>query len=339
VVLRDAEAVKLAAFLPIESPAPLLRFAMPAFQDPEIYRDILDGLQIGVSVLDLQKKIVFWSDGAEKITGFTKLEVLGHVCTDNILLHCNEGSCEMCNEKCPIAAALQQAVPIETMSFIRHKSGYRTEVHLWVVPLRDKNGSIIGIIQTFEGETAGHGADPNDRSKQEHGWLDEVTGLPNQPMMQSHLRETLGTFSELHVPFGIVFLEISNLDEFRTKYGQGASRSILQVLARTLRNTVWATDVVGIWSERQFLVILMGCSEEAMQAVSRRILRMLTGTTIKWWGEELSAKVLVGCTGAQMGDTVESILRRTQQAISGTRTAPPQPSELIAALSAKGSTG
>jgi PAS domain-containing protein len=41
---------------------------MPCFQDPEIYRDILDGLQIGVRVLDLQKKIVFWSDGAEKIT-------------------------------------------------------------------------------------------------------------------------------------------------------------------------------------------------------------------------------------------------------------------------------
>ena len=29
------------------------------FQDPETYRDILDELQIGVSVIDLQKKIVF----------------------------------------------------------------------------------------------------------------------------------------------------------------------------------------------------------------------------------------------------------------------------------------
>jgi PAS domain-containing protein len=39
---------------------------MPSSQDPEIYRNTLDGLQIGVSVFDLQKKIVFWSDGAEK---------------------------------------------------------------------------------------------------------------------------------------------------------------------------------------------------------------------------------------------------------------------------------
>lgn len=32
---------------------------MPPFPDPETYRDILNGLQIGVSVIDLQKKIVF----------------------------------------------------------------------------------------------------------------------------------------------------------------------------------------------------------------------------------------------------------------------------------------
>jgi PAS domain S-box-containing protein len=48
---------------------------MPSFQDPEIYREILDGLQIGVSVVDLQRKIVFWSDGAEKVTGYARIDV------------------------------------------------------------------------------------------------------------------------------------------------------------------------------------------------------------------------------------------------------------------------
>ncbi len=62
---------------------------MSAFQDPDVYRDILNQLQVGVCVLDLQKKIVFWSDGAEQISGYARIEVLGHVCSENILLHCN----------------------------------------------------------------------------------------------------------------------------------------------------------------------------------------------------------------------------------------------------------
>src|SRR5271166_393108 len=169
--------------------------AMSAFPDPETYRNILDGLQIGVSVLDLQKKIVSWSDGAEQITGYARIDVLGHSCTDNILLHCNQIGCEMCTETCPIATALHQARPVEAMSFIHHKSGHRTPVHTWAIPLRDKTGSIIGIIQTFEGEFAVAGPDPNDRSMKERGCLDDITGLPNQAMMQSHLREMLGTFA------------------------------------------------------------------------------------------------------------------------------------------------
>jgi PAS domain S-box-containing protein len=128
---------------------------MPPFQDPEIYRDILNGLQIGVSVLDLKKKIVFWSDGAEQITGYARIDVLGHSCMDNILPHCSQSSCEMCAEKCPIAIALHHAKPVEAVSFVHHKSGHRTQVRTWATPLRDKHGSIVGIIQTFEGNFAG----------------------------------------------------------------------------------------------------------------------------------------------------------------------------------------
>jgi PAS domain-containing protein len=84
---------------------------MPAFQDPDVYRDILDELQIGVSVLDLQKKIVLWSDGAEQITGYSRIDVLGHSCTDNILLHGNQNQCEMCNDNCPLMMALHDAKP------------------------------------------------------------------------------------------------------------------------------------------------------------------------------------------------------------------------------------
>jgi diguanylate cyclase (GGDEF)-like protein/PAS domain S-box-containing protein len=281
-----------------------------AFQDPEIYRNILDVLQIGVSVLDLHKRIVFWSDGAEHITGYARIEVIGHSCNDNILQHCNQAGCDMCSENCPISLALHDGQPVETLGLIQHKSGYRSQMHLWAIPLRDRRGSIIGIIQTFEGESTVHGPDPNDRAMQEHGWLDGVTGLPNQAMTNSHLREALGTFTELHIPFGIVCVEAQEFGKFRARYGQGAARSMAQVLARTLRNSIWPTDYVGMWHEHQFLAVLGGCSEESLHSVSQRIRRTLATASIKWWGEDLSAPVSIGRTGAQAGDTLESLLRR-----------------------------
>lgn len=285
---------------------------MPAFQDPEIYRDILDGLQIGVSVIDLEKKIVFWSDGAEQVTGYARIDVIGHTCAENILVHCNQNSCEMCTEKCPMATALHDAKAVEAMTFVHHKSGHRVAVRTWAIPLRNNRGSIIGVIQTFESEFTPAHADPKGRSMKEQGWLDEITGLPNRAVMHSHLREALGTFTEVHIPFGVVCLQIHELGRFRSSYGQGAARTLLQVLARTLRNAVWPTDFVGLWSDGRFLVILMGCSEEALQAVSQRTLKALSSATIRWWGEDLSVAISAGSTGARAGDSVESLLERAQ---------------------------
>jgi diguanylate cyclase (GGDEF)-like protein/PAS domain S-box-containing protein len=286
---------------------------MPAFQDPEIYRDILDALQIGVSVLDVQKQIIFWSDGAEHITGYSRIDVLGHSCTSSILQHCDQASCEMCGEKCPLAAVLHDAKPVEATTFIHHKEGHRIPVYAWAIPLRDKHGSIIGIIQTFEEESAANSPHLNDRSMRERGSLDETTGLPNQAMMQSHLRETVGRFVELQVPFSVICVEPREIGQFRARCGQEAGNCILQVLARTLRNTVWSTDYVGCWTEGRFLVILSGCGEVALRAVAGRIMRMMASATIKWWGEELSVKVALGRTCAVEGDTIKSVLERAQR--------------------------
>jgi diguanylate cyclase (GGDEF)-like protein/PAS domain S-box-containing protein len=290
---------------------------MPAFQDPETYRDILDGLQIGVSVIDLEKKIVFWSDGAEQITGYARIDVLGHFCRDNIFLRCNEVSCEMCGEKCSIVAAIHDGKPVQAIGLIHHKSGHRTPVRAWATPLRDKNGLIVGVIQTFEAEFAVADPDPNDRSMKERGSLDHITGLPNQTIMKSYLREKLATFAELGIPFGVVCAEIPELSHFRARYGQEAATALLQVMARTLRNTVWPTDFVGRWSEGQFLVILSGCGESALQVVSERMLKLMASATIQWWGEELSVSVSIGRASALATDTIDSLMQRALHGLGG----------------------
>jgi PAS domain-containing protein len=42
---------------------------MCAFPDLEVYRSILEILPTGVCAVNAQKRIVLWSDGAERITG------------------------------------------------------------------------------------------------------------------------------------------------------------------------------------------------------------------------------------------------------------------------------
>jgi hypothetical protein len=78
----------------------------------------------------MQKKIVFWSDGAERITGHLRHEVIGHSCISESLLHCDQPGCEFCKEDCPVARAIKTSHPAEGIGFLHHKAGYENPVRI-----------------------------------------------------------------------------------------------------------------------------------------------------------------------------------------------------------------
>jgi len=48
---------------------------------------ILDSLSEGVYVCDRDRRIVFWSKSAERITGWQSADVVGKRCLEDILCH------------------------------------------------------------------------------------------------------------------------------------------------------------------------------------------------------------------------------------------------------------
>src|ERR1039457_6682308 len=86
---------------------------MTSFHDPDVCHSILDSLPTVMCVVDMHKKIVFWSDGAERITGHLRHAVIGHSCVGETLLHCDQPGCEFCKEDCPIARAIKTSHPAE----------------------------------------------------------------------------------------------------------------------------------------------------------------------------------------------------------------------------------
>ena len=288
---------------------------MSAFDDTEIFRSILEDLPTGVCVIDLQKRIVLWSDGAERITGRPRYEVIGHCCIGEPMLHCDQPGCEWCKEDCPFARAMKTSHEAEGLGFLHHKAGHQVPVHVRAVPVHDEHGSIVGAAAIFEDRLTEIGSDRREDGRQFPGCVDAVTEVASHAMMQSHLRESLATFAEVHVPFGILCMRLEGLDHFRASFGPEAASSLLRMVARTLESAVWRTDFVGRWSDDQFLIILNGCRDDALRSVRERLHRMLFGEGIEWWGEKRSLPLLMGQATAQPDDTVESLVERAQKSL------------------------
>jgi diguanylate cyclase (GGDEF)-like protein/PAS domain S-box-containing protein len=294
--------------------------------DPEICRAILESLPTGLCVLDMQKKFVIWSDGAERITGHRRHEVVGRSCIGEPLLHCDHPGCEFCSEECPVARAIKTSRPAETSGLIHHKAGYEVPVRIRAVPIHNQHGSIIGAVELFDAIEQSSSGESEDRLPR---CVDEITGAATRAATQSHLLESHRNFSAGGIQFGVLLFRVEGLDRFRSAFGPEAASGLLRVVARTIESTLWRTDFIGRWTDDQFLVVLNGCREDALHSVRGRLSWRIANDSIEWWGERRSLPVSIGHAMAQSGEELSSILERVEKSLgtaSAWRTCRPQDS-------------
>jgi PAS domain S-box-containing protein len=120
-------------------------------------RLILDSLGDGVYVTDVDRRIVYWNQAAEQITGWSMHDMVGRHCFDSLLSHVDKDGHQLCgNEYCPlhrsIVTGASSGVPLV---FAQRKDGRRTPVQVTVAPIRNAAGQVIGGGQGHPGNFLG----------------------------------------------------------------------------------------------------------------------------------------------------------------------------------------
>ena len=118
---------------------------------------ILGAMNVGVYACDRDRRIAYWSNRAEAITGWRAEDVLGHSCRDNILNHIDKDGRPLCGEEsCPLHRAMVtgQTADVSVIVFAQGKDGRRIPMQVNVAPLRNPAGEIIGGVETFQDLTS-----------------------------------------------------------------------------------------------------------------------------------------------------------------------------------------
>lgn len=296
-------------------------YAMNELRDPGIFQAVLQSLGIGVCLVGKDMKLLFWNSGAERITGYMSQEVLGHFCQDNILSHCNSEACDACAALCPFTRPLQDASQRKGRVQLRHKEGHQIPVRVQATPIRSERG-VIGVAVSFDEQKL-----PMDRDQRQHnlaayGCMDHVTGLPNHSFTNFHLNENLASFAQYHLPFGVVFVEIDQLDGFRLKYGRAAADAISRIVAQTVRHALRPSDFLGRWEDNQLLALMLHCDRRGVHIAGERVSKVASCAGLRWWGDELLVTTSVGDASAEVGDTADSLLARARRALQHNSSSP-----------------
>jgi diguanylate cyclase (GGDEF)-like protein/PAS domain S-box-containing protein len=288
---------------------------MPELSDPEIYQTVLDGLETGVYIVDRNRRIRFWNEGAEQITGYLRQDVVGRFLRDHLLTTGDAVKDLDSDPDDPINLAFRDGKPSVMEVSILHKDGYRVPIVLRTNPIRNNRGAVVGAAESFEKNRSASDWTRRQAGFADFGCLDALTGVPALSFMETQLRENLTTFAEHNIPFGILLIQIDHMDQLRASRGPGVLLSILRVVAQAVENCLRPTDLMGCWGENRFIAILLECKESEVALVGERVRKMVSRSEIEWWGDKFSMTAPVGGAGCRAGDTIESLLARAEASL------------------------
>jgi diguanylate cyclase (GGDEF)-like protein/PAS domain S-box-containing protein len=282
--------------------------------EKDFYKDIIDNLYDGIYFVDRDRTITYWNKGAERITGYSAAQTLGRGCRDNLLNHVTANGVQLCRSHCPLAAVMEDGKEREAEVFLHHADGHRLPVVIRAAALRDRDGNIIGAIESFSNNAGLMEARSKLREMRHAAMTDALTGLGNRKHLEGRLRAVIAEYQSNASPAGLLFMDVDNFKRVNDTYGHSTGDAVLRMIARTLRHALRSTDSVGRWGGEEFLVILAEVPDpEALWKIAEKARTLVEYSRLDVNGQGLTVTVSIGGSLLLPADTPEQFVQRADE--------------------------
>jgi len=282
--------------------------------EEDFYKQLLDNLYDGVYFLDSDRRITYWNQGAERLTGYDADDVVGCYCREDILEHVDEKGTRLCDSSlCPASKTLRDGRAREEEVYLHHKSGYRVPVFIRVSPIHSPDGMIIGAVEIFSDATSRIDAKHTIEELQRLALLDSLTGVGNRRYAEMNLDFRLAEQERYGWPFGMLFIDIDHFKAINDSYGHDVGDAVLRMTAKTLSNSLRSFDTVCRWGGEEFVAIIINVGPSQLGTVCEKLRAMMEQSSISLDSKIINATVSIGATIAKEGDSVDSLVHRADE--------------------------
>lgn len=276
------------------------------------YKKLLDNLYDGVYFVDSERKITYWNRGAERITGYAAADVVGKLCSDNLLMHSDKNGKPLCLCRCPVSESMAEGRERTCEVFLRHKNGHRVPVSVRVSPIIDAAGGVAGAVEIFNDNTPTAVAYDRLAELEKLAYLDALTGLGNRRYAEITLQGRIEELQRYGWMFGILFIDIDNFKSVNDECGHTTGDEVLKMVAKTLQNSVRSFDVVSRWGGEEYVAIIVNIHSEELLSTARRCRALVEQSRVPAV-PSLKVTVSLGATLARADDTTTTLIKRADE--------------------------
>jgi diguanylate cyclase (GGDEF)-like protein/PAS domain S-box-containing protein len=287
--------------------SPLIRES-ERFGDSSFYKSVLDAIYDGVYFVDSERRITYWNQSAERLTGYAAEEVVGRYCYDNMLMHMDCSGKQLCTEGCPLQGVLQDGAAREAEVYLRHREGHRVPVAVRVAALmRDER--VRGAVEIFSDNTNSQYLRRKTDQLQNEALTDALTELPNRRCLEEALARALSSDRR----FGVLLCDLDRFKRVNDRYGHEVGDAVLKTTAKSLRHALRTNDLVGRWGGEEFLAVLdLGEQESMLFEIAERCRIMVAGSSAGG-NAAVRTTISIGATVAMPGEDRASLVERADR--------------------------
>jgi diguanylate cyclase (GGDEF)-like protein/PAS domain S-box-containing protein len=280
--------------------------------DKELSR-ILDNLYEGVYITDRARKIHYWNEAAEEITGFKNSEVIGKHCFENILSHVDDSGKNLCTNGCPLSAVMQDGETREMEVFLHHKKGHRIPISVKALPLKDAEDNVVGVIEFFSEISERKSIIEKIKNLEKLAMLDDLTQLPNRRYMENRLKLALESYLLNNGEFGLIFMDIDNFKVFNDNYGHNIGDKVLKSVARTFASNLRKDDIIGRWGGEEFIGVFSNVNQKQLGKVAEKLRSLVEKTNIEFEDKGLGVTISLGASLIRSGESIGDLIKRSDE--------------------------
>ncbi len=294
----------------------------PIDRQSEFFKELIDNLYDGVYLVDLDRRITYWNQGAERLTGYRADEVIGSHCSGNLLAHVDHEGRPLCStEHCPAAAAMRDAAAREERVFLRHRDGHRVPVRTRIAPIQAPDGRVVGALEVFSDDSAAVAAAQEIARLEDAALLDTVTGVGNRRFAELELDARIGALERHGWGLGVAFIDIDHFKAVNDTHGHAVGDAVLRLVSQTLKHALRSSDTVARWGGEELVVLLADPGMSGLGGLCERLARLVASAQVMHEGEPVKVTVSIGATLARAGDTASDVVARADRLMYASKNA------------------
>ncbi|MBI2423158.1 MAG: sensor domain-containing diguanylate cyclase [Candidatus Hydrogenedentes bacterium] len=258
------------------------------------YEALLDNLNDGVYFVTLQRTIMYWNRGAERITGYTRSEILGRENAYQMLGHVTAEGNAIFNGVNPIEHCIKEGESFEKELYIVQKDGARIPVLSRISPIFNSRGETIGAMEIFSDISGRINAQQRIAELEEMALICPTTEVGNRRYTQLTLQNAYEELQRYNWIFGILFADVDHFKVVNDTHGHKVGDEVLRMVAHALRSCLRAFDFVGRWGGEEFIIILPNITDDILHSVAERCRQMVEASIYQSEGKVIQVTVSIG---------------------------------------------